>query len=77
MCILKGSSDLLSPIFNRKDKQIEVRKPMSLSERLRSEFGLDDSTDTDTDTENKHGKLLSICSILPLHPICSSEFISL
>ncbi|XP_060602955.1 mucin-2-like isoform X3 [Ruditapes philippinarum] len=46
----KSSSDLLSPIFNREKKQEEVRKPMSLSERLRQEFGLDDSTD-DTDAE--------------------------
>ncbi|XP_052781448.1 inactive histone-lysine N-methyltransferase 2E-like isoform X2 [Mya arenaria] len=49
----KSSSDLLSPIFNRREKQEEVRKPMSLSERLRQEFGLDDATDTDTDTEAK------------------------
>ncbi|XP_045164566.2 uncharacterized protein LOC123528696 isoform X3 [Mercenaria mercenaria] len=50
----KSSSDLLSPIFNREKKQEEVRKPMSLSERLRQEFGLDDSTDNDTDSDNKN-----------------------
>lgn len=54
-----GSSDLLSPIFNREKKQEEVRKPMSLSERLRQEFGLDDSTDTD-DPERKNGNMPSL-----------------
>lgn len=55
--MLSGSSDLLSPIFNRKEKQEEVRKPMSLTERLRQEFGLDD-TDNDAETENKTGKFM-------------------
>lgn len=49
-----GSSDLLSPIFNRKEKQEEIHRTMSLSERLRQEFGLDDSTD---DEDHKTGNL--------------------
>ena len=49
---IAGSSDLLSPIFNRTEKQEEVTRTMSLSERLRQEFGLDDSTD---DEEHKAG----------------------
>jgi len=53
--LVSGSSDLLSPIFNRKEKQEEMRKPMSLSERLRQEFGLDD-TDNDTESEAKPGE---------------------
>ena len=57
LSFLEGSSDLLSPIFNRKEKQEEVRKPMSLSERLRQEFGVDDDIDTDSSTDNnKNGR---------------------
>ena len=50
-----GSSDLLSPIFNRKEKTEEVRKPMSLSERLRQEFGVDDDIDAELNTDTKTG----------------------
>lgn len=54
-----GSSDLLSPIFSRKEKQEEVRKPMSLSERLRQEFGLDD-TENDPESDNKPGECVKL-----------------
>ncbi|KAL4226401.1 Histone-lysine N-methyltransferase 2E [Mactra antiquata] len=47
----KSSSDILSPIFNREKKQEDVRKPMSLTERLKQEFGLDDTTDNDGDSD--------------------------
>ena len=58
--LFAGSSELLSPIFNRPEKQEEVTRTMSLSERLRQEFGLDDSTD---DEEHKTGN----CYILLLN----------
>ncbi|XP_052285813.1 serine-rich adhesin for platelets-like isoform X2 [Dreissena polymorpha] len=60
----KSSSDLLSPIFNRKDKQEEARKHVSLAERLRSEFGLDDSADIEADIDSNIDTSVKAAGIL-------------
>ncbi|KAK3589456.1 hypothetical protein CHS0354_030577 [Potamilus streckersoni] len=49
----KSSSDLVSPIFHRRGKKEEPRKQMSLAERLKQEFGLDDTEEEENSNSDK------------------------
>ncbi|KAL3852281.1 hypothetical protein ACJMK2_015945 [Sinanodonta woodiana] len=48
----KSSSDLVSPIFHRRGKKEEPRKQMSLAERLKHEFGLDDTEEEENSSSD-------------------------